>query len=197
MRQIGPALKMLVFMTLLTGGVYPFVVTEAGHFFFANKTEGSLVYNKAGQLIGSRLVAQQFKNPKYFWPRPSAIGYNPLPSGGSNLGPTSVVLKKEFEARRKRLTHADPGVGEPPQDLLFASGSGLDPDISPQAAVYQVPRVAKARRMDSNKVLALVLQYIQRRQWRVFGEPRVNVLELNMALDKLNKQRSQKRESKK
>ncbi len=188
MRQFGPALKMLIFMTILTGGVYPFVITEIGNFFFAQKVEGSLVYNKAGQLIGSKLVAQNFKNSKYFWPRPSAVEYNPLPSGGSNLGPTSAVLKKTYEERKKRLMNADPGmVGEPPQDLLFASGSGLDPDISPSAALYQVPRVAKARGLDSNKVLALVKKFIKPRQWQVLGEPRVNVLELNLALDKIKR----------
>lgn len=185
MKHIGPAFRMLVFMTLLTGAAYPLVVTAVGHFFFAKKVEGSLVYNAAGHLVGSQLIAQNFKGPKYFWPRPSAVDYNPLPSGGSNLGPTSVALKNEYTKRRAELMRTNPGTSLPPQDLLFASASGIDPEISPQAAFYQVPRIARSRHIHVSVVKALVVRYIQGRQWRIFGEPRVNVLALNMALDKL------------
>ncbi len=172
-------------MTCLTGLVYPFAVTGIGDVFFPEKVRGSIVYDN-GRPIGSLLIEQQFKNRKYFWPRPSAAGFSPLPSNASNLGPTSVDLKMAFDKRRRQLSKADPDmVTEPPQDLLFASGSGLDPDISPQAAIYQVRRVAKARRMAFNQVMDLVQKYVQRRQWDIFGEPRVNVLELNLALDRI------------
>ena len=186
MKQFLAALRMFVFMTCLTGLAYPIAVTVVGRVAFPDKASGSMIEHD-GHPVGSALVAQEFKSPKYFWPRPSAAGYNPLPSNASNFGPTSGDLKKIFDERKKKLMKANPGMGEPPQDLLFASGSGLDPDISPQAALYQARRVAKARGMDSNQVMALVEKYTQKRQWGIFGEPRVNVLDLNLALDSISR----------
>jgi len=183
MKHIVPALRMLIFMTVLTGVVYPLLVTVISQGLFRGQANGSMA--KSGEaVLGSLLVAQNFSGPKYFWPRPSGgANFNPLPSGGTNLGPISADLKKSFEERRANLKAAHPDQGEPPQDLLFSSASGLDPEISPAAAKYQVARVAKARGMNSIEVDHLVEKFTQGRQFGIFGEPRVNVLALNMALD--------------
>ncbi len=186
MKHIIASLKTLLFMTVLTGLAYPIVVTVIGHVFFRQQVSGRIV-RRSGARVGSLLVEQDFTQPKYFWPRPSAAGFNPLPSGGSNLGPTSAALKQSFELQRAKLIAADPGAGVPPQDLLFASGSGLDPDISPAAARYQIARVAKARGIAQSQIDNLVKQYTQPRQFGFLGEPRVNVLALNLALDRLSK----------
>jgi K+-transporting ATPase ATPase C chain len=182
MKHIGPAIRMLLFMTILTGVVYPLVVTAVSQALFHQQAEGSLV-RRGDVILGSKLVALAFTSPKYFWPRPSAASFNPLPSSGSNLGPISADLKKAVDERRAKLQAAHPEGGEPPQDLLFASGSGLDPEISPAAAHYQVIRVAQARGMDASQVTGLVAKFTEGRQLGLFGEPRVNVLALNIALD--------------
>lgn len=183
MKTLIHSMRMLAFMTFLTGIVYPLLVTVIGTGLYPHQAEGSLIGN--GEFIlGSTLVAQGFESPRYFWPRPSGgAHYNPLPSGGTNLGPTGAELKKNVDDQRTRLKAANPPMGEPPQELLFSSGSGLDPEISPQAALYQVPRVARARAMDENLVNDLVQKFSKGRQLGLLGEPRVNVLALNIALD--------------
>jgi K+-transporting ATPase ATPase C chain len=182
MKHFMPALRMLLFMTFLTGVAYPLVVTALGQMLFYQQSSGSLL--RSGDVVlGSSLVAQNFEAPRYFWPRPSGVGFNPLPSGGTNLGPTSADLKKAVDERRAKLKIAHPDKGEPPQDLLFASGSGLDPEISLEAAHYQLNRVAKVRGMTTQQVSELVERMSEGRQWGFLGEPRVHVLKLNVALD--------------
>ena len=173
---------MLIFMTILTGVAYPLLVTGISQVLFHQQANGT-VARSGDVVLGSMLVAQNFEGPKYFWPRPSGASFNPLPSSGSNLGQISAVLKKTVDERREKLktTHLD--MGEPPQDLLFASGSGLDPEISPEAARYQLSRIAKARGMNVNQVTELVRKFTAGRQFGFLGEPRVNVLALNIALD--------------
>lgn len=170
-------------MTLILGIGYPLIVTSFGQFAFSDKANGQLL-RKSDVIVGSRLIGQKFESSKYFWGRPSAIDYVPVPSGGSNLGPTSDQLKKIYEERKLKLTLAHPeNKTDPPQDLLFASASGLDPHISVKAAQYQLQRVAQARGMELEKVKKVVNSLIEDRQYHVLGEPRVNVLELNRALD--------------
>lgn len=188
MRHFMPALRMLIFMTILTGVIYPLVVTGISQALFPRQTEGQLLTNESGAVVGSALIAQKFTQDKYFWPRPSAVDFNPMPSGGSNLSQDSADLKKAFEDRKLALQKANPSEPAlPPQDLLFASGSGLDPHISPEAAQYQLQRVAKSRGMNVEQVQKIVTEMTEDRQYRVFGEPTVNVLALNLALDKEQK----------
>lgn len=180
------SLMALIVLTVLTGIAYPLVVTGAAQLCCRQHAEGSLLQQR-GHLVGSALLGQPFDEPRYFWPRPSATTpqpYNSASSSGSNQGPTNPA---QFDAVRMRvaaLQAADPGNTLPvPVDLVTASGSGLDPEISPAAALYQVTRVARARRIDPQQLRSLVRAHIQPRQWGLFGEPRVNVLELNLALD--------------
>jgi K+-transporting ATPase ATPase C chain len=185
-RYLRPALSLLVVMTVLLGLAYPFVVTGVTQLALPRQASGSLLYQD-GKLIGSSLIGQAFAEPKYFWGRPSATApqaYNGLASGGSNLGPTNPALAEAVRARIAALRAADPGnVAPVPVDLVTASGSGLDPDISPAAALYQVGRVARARGIDPAELRRTVLAAVERPQWRVLGEPRVNVLLLNLRLD--------------
>jgi K+-transporting ATPase ATPase C chain len=171
---------------VLTGVAYPLVVTAIAHLVFPGQANGSLIL-KDGKSIGSMLIGQPFDDPKYFWSRPSAtspFADNAANSAGSNLGPTNPDLVKAVQGRIDALRAADPGnTALIPVDLVTASGSGLDPHISPAGARYQVPRVAKARGLDEARVRDLVAQYTEGRQWGLFGEPRVNVLQLNLALD--------------
>jgi K+-transporting ATPase ATPase C chain len=184
--QIRPALMALLIFTVLTGLVYPLVVTGIAQLVFPAQANGSLIVRN-GQTIGSTLIGQSFDDPKYFWGRLSATGpypYNAAASSGSNLGPTNPALLEAVKARIAALKAADPTNAQPiPVDLVTASGSGLDPDISIAAALYQVPRVARLRGMSEAAVRALVDQFTQGRQFGFLGEPRVNVLELNLALD--------------
>ncbi|MGQ0556405.1 MAG: potassium-transporting ATPase subunit KdpC [Nitrospiraceae bacterium] len=184
--QIRPALTMLLLMTVLTGLVYPLAVTGLAQVFFPDQANGSLIV-RDGKVIGSKLIGQYFDKPEYFWGRPSATApfpYNAAASGGSNLGPTNTALIEAVEARVAVVRSADPGNDSPiPVDLVTASGSGLDPHISPAAAQYQLRRVARARGLDEAVVRDLVLQHTEARQLGVLGEPRVNVLLLNLALD--------------
>ena len=179
---------MLVYMTIITGFVYPVVVTAVAQAFLSKPANGSLIV-KDGKPVGSALIGQPFSRPRYFWSRPSATGpypYNAGASSGSNQGPTNPALTVAVAARIKALRDADPGNTAPvPVDLVTASGSGLDPDISPAAAYYQAERVARARRLDLNRVRALIAEHTEDRQFSVLGEPRVNVLKLNLALDQL------------
>lgn len=178
------AFRMLLLMSLLTGLIYPFAMTGVAELFFPQKAAGSL-QKKADQVVGSKLLAQNFQSPIYFWPRPSAVDYKPLPSGGSNLAQGDERLAKRVEERREFLITQHGSGSEPPADLLFSSGSGLDPDISPEAAMYQTSRIARARGFEPRAVQQLVSRLSQGRQYGILGEPRVNVLQLNLDLDKM------------
>lgn len=184
--QLRPALVSLVVLSIITGILYPFAVTAVAQVAFPVQANGSLII-KDGKAVGSAVIGQQFDDPKYFWGRLSATSpypYNAAASAGSNLGPTNMALMEELQARIDALHQADPGNTAPiPVDLVTSSGSGLDPNISPAAAEYQVNRVVMARGMDPAKVRALVAQFTEGRQFFIFGEPRVNVLRLNLALD--------------
>jgi potassium-transporting ATPase KdpC subunit len=181
-----PALVMLILMTAITGAIYPAVVTGIAQVIFPSQAKGSLI-ERDGKAVGSALIGQPFGDAKYFWPRPSATSpypNNASSSSGSNQGPLNPALTDAVAGRIKALREADPDNKAPvPVDLVTASGSGLDPHISPAAADYQVARVAKARSLDSAKVKALVAEYTEARQLGFLGEPRVNVLRLNLALD--------------
>ncbi|NUO79300.1 potassium-transporting ATPase subunit KdpC [candidate division KSB1 bacterium] len=184
---IRTSLLMLLLLTLLTGVAYPLLVTGLAQLFFSNQAHGSLLYQK-GKLVGSELIGQPFDDPKYFWGRASATSpfpYNAAASSGSNLGPTNETLWRAVEARVQALRQVDSSNTELiPVDLVTASGSGLDPHISPAAAFYQVPRVARARNLEEAFVRQLVERHLEGRQWGFLGEPRVNVLRLNLALEK-------------
>ncbi|RKP44645.1 potassium-transporting ATPase subunit KdpC [Trinickia fusca] len=185
---LRPVLVLFVALTVITGIVYPLVVTAIGQAVFPAQANGSLI-EKHGVLVGSSLIGQQFDAPYYFWGRLSATSpnpYNAQNSSGSNLGPTNPALVDEVKGRLTVLHNADPSNTAPvPVDLVTSSGSGLDPDISPAAADYQAARVAKARGLSRDQVMALIAQHTSGRQWGVFGESRVNVLALNLALDEL------------
>ena len=183
---IRPALVVFGFMTLLTGVAYPLVVTGIGQAGFADRAGGSLIV-RDGKPIGSSLIGQNFTEPKYFWGRPSATGtmpYNPLATAGSNQGPLNPALVDAVKTRIEALRAADPGNTAPvPVDLVTASASGLDPHISVAAARYQLSRVASVRKLEVATVQALVDKHTQDQFLGIFGEPLVNVLELNLALD--------------
>ncbi|HEX2998306.1 MAG TPA: potassium-transporting ATPase subunit KdpC [Anaerolineales bacterium] len=181
--QLRPALTIFLFLTLITGVMYPLAVTSVAQVFFPHQANGSLIIVD-GRVYGSELIGQQFDDPKYFWGRPSAAGYNAAVSSGSNYGPMNPALMEMVQARIDALKAADPENILPiPVDLVTASGSGLDPHISVAAALYQVHRVAATRGLDDVQVKSLVEQYTEGRQLGIFGEPRVNVLFLNLALD--------------
>jgi potassium-transporting ATPase KdpC subunit len=186
MSHLRPALVLLVVLTVITGVVYPVVVTAIAQLVFPHQANGSLIV-KGGTVVGSALIGQPFDDPKYFWGRPSATSpypYNGASSSGSNLSPTNPALVKAVQERVDALRAADPSNQEAvPVDLVTASASGLDPHISPAAALYQVTRVAKARTLQPDAVRALVERHIEGRQFGFLGEPRVNVLALNLALD--------------
>jgi K+-transporting ATPase ATPase C chain len=186
--QLRPALVSLVALTLITGLLYPLVVTGIAQMLFPRQANGSLIM-KDGKPAGSTLIGQPFDAPKYFWGRPSATSpfpYNAAASSGSNLGPTNDALMKAVQARIDALKAADPNNPLPlPVDLVTASGSGLDPHLSPAAAEYQIRRIARVRGLEATVVRRLVAQHTEGRQLGVLGEPRVNVLTLNLALDTL------------
>jgi potassium-transporting ATPase KdpC subunit len=184
--EMRKSLRMILVLTVILGGIYPLLVTVVSRVIMPDKAEGSIIY-KNGAAVGSRLIGQPFQSPGYFWSRPSATGpypYNGGSSSGSNLGPTNPVLVKGVKGNVEALKSADPGNKAPvPVDLATASGSGLDPDISPAAAKYQLARVARARNMSEAQVAELVERFTSGRTFRFIGEKRVNVLELNLALD--------------
>jgi potassium-transporting ATPase KdpC subunit len=184
--HLRPAIVSLLVLTVLTGIAYPLVVTGIAQLVFPRQANGSLIVVD-GKAVGSRLIGQPFDDPKYFWGRPSAttpFPYNAGSSSGSNQGPTNPELIKAVQGRVEALRAADPGNPAPvPVDLVTASGSGLDPHISPAAALYQIPRVARARKLEPDAVRRLVEQHVEGRQLGFLGERRVNVLELNVALD--------------
>jgi potassium-transporting ATPase KdpC subunit len=184
MKQIKTAVIVLLFWTVVTGGLYPMLVTGIGALCFPAKAAGSLV-RRDGAVIGSELIGQDFQGDRYFHPRPSATGYNPLPSGGSNQGWTSAQLQKDAAQRAADWKKAN-ATNEIPMEMSSASGSGLDPHISPRAAELQAPRVAAARHLsgaDAGRLLALVRSCVEAPQLGFLGEARVNVLRLNLALD--------------
>jgi len=182
MKHYIASIRMLLAFTLVAGLAYPFAAGLLANALFPRQAEGSMI-SRNGSAIGSSLIAQKFTSDRYFWPRPSTADYNASNSTGSNFGPTSAALKKAVDDRRAALLKAHPGQAEIPEDMLFASGSGLDPHISPAAARYQAARVAAARKLDPAKLGALVERHVEAPQFGVLGEPRVNVLLLNLALD--------------
>lgn len=181
--QFRPAFIMLLIFTVITGVIYPLVVTGVAQVAFPHQANGGLIVID-GKTYGSKLIGQQSDNPKYFWGRPSAVNYNAAASSGSNYGPLNPALMEMVRARIDALKAADPDNNAPiPVDLVTASGSGLDPHVSVAAALYQVHRVAAARSLDEAQVKSLVEKYTEGRQFGILGEPRVNVLLLNLALD--------------
>ena len=186
-KTLKTALRTAMVTLMITGVVYPLSVTVVARFLFPEKASGSLITDQTGEIRGSSLNGQSFTLPCYFQPRPSAAGdgYDAMASGGSNLGPASTELKARMEKDLARLEKENPGAGGPvPLELLTASGSGLDPHISPNAAFWQIPRIASARNADAGKIRKLVERFTQGRDFGVLGEPRVNVLHLNLALDR-------------
>jgi K+-transporting ATPase ATPase C chain len=187
-KQIRPALVLLIGLTIITGVIYPLLVTGVAQVAFPIQANGSLVVQN-GQVVGSALIGQAFDRPEYFWSRPSATGpfpYNAAASSGSNLGPTSQALVDQVQARVDALRAADPGNIAPiPVDLVTASASGLDPHLSVAAARYQASRVARVRGLSEETVQELIDRFTEARQWGLLGEPRVHVLQLNLALDTL------------
>ena len=180
-KDIFISIKYVILSILVFGLAYTFFITGIGYMFFRSKVTGSIIEHN-GAVIGSKLIAQKFKDPKFFFPRPSACDYGTLPSGASNYGVTSSDLKKDIDSRIKELGKNTPA------ELLFASGSGLDPDITPQGALFQVEGVSKARGLsasDKEKLIALVQEHTEQPQYKFLGEARVNVLELNLDMEKM------------
>lgn len=180
------SLRLFIWFVLITGIVYPLMITAFAYLAFNHKANGQMVLVK-DKVVGSKLIGQRFSSDKYFWGRPSTIDYNPLPSGASNLGPISAELKKTVKERREHALEKSGNEGIVPTELIYASGSGLDPHISPVTARYQIDRIVKARGWDPEegrqKLLDLIVQHREGRKWGFFGTPVVNVLMLNIALD--------------
>ena len=186
LKQLRTSIIAIVLFTVLTGVFYPFLVTGIAQLVFPERANGSLIH-KDGKLLGSELIGQPFSDPKYFWSRPSATGpfaYNAGASSGSNYGPINQSYLDGVQKRIQDLRTADPQNYKPiPVDLVTASGSGLDPHISVAAALYQLPRVSRVRGLNQDKLRSLVVQFTEGKQLGFLGEPRVNVLKLNLALD--------------
>jgi len=186
MKTFWSAIKIFLVLTFITGLAYPLAVTAFARAFFPVKAGGSFIGN-GGASPGSELIGQSFKSPRYFWGRPSATGYDPLPSGGSNLSPVSLALQKQAAANAAAFRAANPGAaGHPvPAEMVFASASGLDPHITPRAALMQCARVAKARGVRESDIISLIGAMTEPRQAGFLGEPRLNVLRLNLRLDEM------------
>jgi K+-transporting ATPase ATPase C chain len=192
MKLLIQSILLTIVFTVITGILYPLAITGISQVAFHNQANGSLLV-RDGKVVGSELLAQQFTGDKYFWPRPSAGSYATVPSGASNLGPTSQALQSNVTAnatafRTGNKLAADAPV---PADMVFTSASGLDPHISPESARLQVARVAAARGIVEEQIKALVEKFVEPPQWGIFGEPRVNVLELNVALDDLQPKKAE------
>jgi potassium-transporting ATPase KdpC subunit len=188
--QISISLKFLLVMTILAGIIYPLLMTGLAQLCFNSNANGSLI-RKEGKVIGSKLIGQKFDSAVYFWSRPSSIDYNPVPSGASNYGPTSDTLKKLVTSRRVSFARINllTDVMKVPKEMIFASGSGLDPDISPQGALLQVDRIVRERHFNESqheKLLSLIKGLTEKPQYLLFGEERINVLLLNIALDEID-----------
>ena len=187
MKDIKPAILLFIIFTIICGGIYPAVVTGVAYAIFPKQAKGSFITDKSGKEIGSTLIGQPFSDAKYFWPRPSAtsdFGFNAMASGGSNAGPTNPAYLQTVGDRVKALR--DAGVtGKVPADLVQASASGLDPHITPESARLQVARVAKVRGVSEDLLIKAVAQATEGRQLGFLGEPRINVLELNLSLDSM------------
>ena len=185
MKEFRPAILMFALFTIICGGIYPALVTGIAQAFFPRQAQGSFIKDKNNREVGSSLIGQPFSDAKYFWGRPSAstdFGYNPMGSSGSNSGPTNPDFLKTVADRVKALR--DTGVtGSVPADLVEASASGLDPHITPESAALQVPRIAKARGIGEAELGTMIAAHTEGRQFGFLGDPRVNVLELNLALD--------------
>jgi K+-transporting ATPase ATPase C chain len=192
MKLLIQSILLTVVFTVLTGVIYPLAITGIAQVTFHDKANGSLI-ERDGRIVGSELLAQQFTGEKYFWPRPSAGNYATVPSGASNLGPTSQALQSNVTANAAafRTGNKLPADASVPADMVFTSASGLDPHISPESARLQVGRVAAARGISAEQVKALVEKFVEPPQWNVFGEPRVNVLRLNLALDDLDAKKAE------
>ncbi len=189
MRNLATAALLFLALTALTGLAYPLAVTGIAQLVVPRRANGSLL-ERDGRTVGSELIGQPFSGPAYFWGRPSATAphpYNAAASSGSNLGPTNPALLERVRSDVERLRAAHPGQGPVPVDLVTASASGLDPHISPAAAIYQVERVATARRLDPGLVRRLVDEHVAGRTLGLLGEPRVNLLELNLDLDRVSR----------
>jgi K+-transporting ATPase ATPase C chain len=188
MKTMNIAIRTTIVTIVLTGLIYPYAMSGLAQVLFPWRANGSLVTDEKGQVVGSELIAQGFANPAYLQPRPSAAGekgYDPTSSGGSNLGTTSKKLQDRVARDVKRLQQENPDAAGPvPVDLVTTSGSGLDPHVSPQGALWQVPRVAKARGVTPDRVRAVVNSNVEERTFGILGEPRVNVLLVNLALDR-------------
>ncbi len=188
MRTLLTALRVNLLTLILTGALYPLAVTGAAQLLFPSRANGSLVTDETGRLVGSALIGQAFAKAAYLQPRPSAAGdngYDATASGGSNLGPTSQKLHDRVGGDVKRLTHDNPEAPGPiPADLVLTSGSGLDPEISPEAALWQLPRIARARGIAESRLRAILDDHSEGRDLGFLGEPRVNVLQFNLALDR-------------
>ena len=185
------ALKFLLLLTILTGLIYPLVMTGTAQLIFHSRANGSLI-TKDGKVIGSELIGQNFDSTIYFWSRPSVIGYNPIPSGASNYGPTSDTLRKLVSARQDLFAHTNSIIDKLgiPKEMVFASASGLDPHISPEAAMMQVERIIRARNFNNSQkdeLLNDIKNMTEAPQFLLLGEPRINVLMLNLKLDKIGK----------
>ncbi len=187
-RHFGTALRITIVTVVMLGFIYPLAMTGIARILFPNQADGSMVESN-GRIVGSAIVGQLWTKPAYFHGRPSAAGkngYDPTSTGGTNYGPTSKKLMDSTKAAIAQLRKENPKATEPiPIDLVTSSASGIDPDISPQAALYQAPRVAGERRIEVGRVIALIAQHTRGRTFGILGEPRVNVLELNRALDAL------------
>ena len=188
LKHIYPAVALTIVLTVLVGIIYPFVMTGLSELLFKEKARGSLI-EREGKVIGSRLLGQPFKGPGYFYSRPSAAGsgYDAAASGATNLGPTSKQLFEDQVRGRAKQLRAESANKQIPVDLITSSGSGLDPHISPAAAEFQIPRIARECRMSEDEVRGLVRKHTEGREFGVLGEPRVNVLELNLALDEASR----------
>ena len=185
MKQIKTAISMFITLMVIVAVIYPLLVTSLAQLFFPWQAEGSLMRNFEGEVIGSALIGQPFSDTKYFWPRPSATAefpYNPMASGGSNLGPTNEVLIRQIFERVKSLKSSGVQM-QIPSDLVTASASGLDPHISLESALVQVPRIARSRGLSEEELRKIVLDNLEGRVFGFLGEPRINVLKLNLALD--------------